>query len=141
MLGEHRGDRLADIAHASLRERRLAIGLQLLGRGIAEIDRRQIANVFAGPHRDDAGHCARGLGIDGDDVAMRVLRTDDAHVKLARESDVVDKPATADQQRRVFQPGQRPAENLALRLASGFRLGVIPSCSRHRDVRGICYSA
>ncbi len=56
VLGEHRGDGIADIAHAVGRQHRLAIGLDLVGRarGIAEIDRGNAGDVGAGPHRDDA---------------------------------------------------------------------------------------
>ena len=47
----------------------------------------------------DAQH-AHGIG-----------RAHDAHMQLVRKPDIGDKGAPPGQQRRVFQPGQRLAEN------------------------------
>ena len=51
-------------------------------------------------------------GAAGDD--------DDAQVKLIGESDVVDEPAAADEQRRVLQAGYGPAEDATATLRVGF---------------------
>ena len=77
--GKHRGDRLADIAHAVARQHRLAIRIERRDRALAEIDRRHFGDVGCGPHRIDAGQRARRRGVDRDDAAMRVRRAHDAH--------------------------------------------------------------
>ena len=51
---EHRCDRLADIAHALLRQDGLAVRRQPFELGQAEIDRRNVGDVVEGPHRHDA---------------------------------------------------------------------------------------
>ena len=59
ILGEHRRDRIADIAHVGLRQRRLAefadAGGVLVG---AEVDRRKLGDVGIGPDRDHARHAS-----------------------------------------------------------------------------------
>ena len=108
--GEHRRDRLADIAHAVGREHRLAIRLQPLDAAFAEIDRRHVGDVGGGPHRDDARQRPRRRGVDGDDPAMGDLRADDPHVKLMRKRDVAGKAPAPGDQRRVFEPRHRLAD-------------------------------
>jgi len=90
ILREHRGDRLADIAHNRLRQDRLAVRQQCLGRRVAEIDRWHAGDIGAGPDRDDAGQRQRRRHVDGDDPAMRHRRADDPHVQLVRKRDIAD---------------------------------------------------
>ena len=63
--GEHRGDRLADIAHAIAREHRLAVRLQLLDAAFAEIDRRHVGDVLrrSTPRRRPAARCAAAVSM------------------------------------------------------------------------------
>ena len=85
IVGEHGGDRLADIAHLSMRQHRLAIRLERRNPSLAEIDRRHVGDIGRGPDRDDAGQRARRRRIDRDDPAMRVVRANDPHVELVRK--------------------------------------------------------
>jgi hypothetical protein len=103
------------------------------------------------------GHRAGGLGIDRDDVPVRVLRADDPHVELAREVDVVDEAAASGEERQILQTGNRTAKDLAaaagVGLSSGHhslllaqlflshflrRTAVGTSPENALDVRGIC---
>ena len=108
---EHRGDRLADIAQPVPRQQRLAIGAQRLAGRVAEIDRRQIGDVGAGPDRDDAGRGQRRRDVDAAQHGMGVGRAHDAHVQLVREADIADELAAPGEQRRVLEPRDRAAEN------------------------------
>ena len=82
IVGEHHCDWIADVAHAVGREHRLAIGFKLFEAAFAETDRRDVRNVGGAPHGDDTRKRLGGAGIDGDNLAVRDIRTDDAHVKL-----------------------------------------------------------
>ncbi len=73
ILGEHRGDRLADVAHLVRGQHRLAVRRELLDRPFAEIDRPDVVDVARGPHRDHAGQRAGLAGVDRDDAAVRVV--------------------------------------------------------------------
>ena len=57
IVGEHHRHRLADITHAAARQQRLAVRHQLLDPVVAEVDRRHVGDVLAGPDRD---HARRG---------------------------------------------------------------------------------
>ena len=65
IVGEHHRHRLADIAHAAARQQRLAVRHQLLDPVVAEVDRRDVGEVLAGPDRD---HARRGERIGGVDA-------------------------------------------------------------------------
>ena len=64
VLGEHAGDRLADVADELAREDRLTVGLQPRDPGHAEIDRRHLGDIRAGPHRDHARSAERRADVD-----------------------------------------------------------------------------
>ena len=64
IVGKHRRDRLADIAHPLARQEGLAVGRQPLDPGQPEIDRRHVGDVVAGPDRDDARQRQRRGGVD-----------------------------------------------------------------------------
>ena len=108
--GEDDRHRLADIAHAILRQHGLTIGLQSLDAREADIDRRKIGDVFGGPHRAHAGHRARLRGIDGNDPPVRVGGTDHAHVQLPRKSHVRRKAAAPGHQRPILEARNRTAD-------------------------------
>ena len=110
ILGEHCGDRLADVAHLVRGQHRLAVRRELLDRPLAEIDRPDVVDVARGPHRDDARQRAGFGGVDRNDAAVRVVGAHHPHVKLAREIDVGGETAPARDQRRVFQPLDRHAD-------------------------------
>ena len=63
VAGEHAGDRLADVAHELAREDRLAVRLQPRDPGHAEVDRRHLSDVRAGPHRDHARRAERRADV------------------------------------------------------------------------------
>ena len=85
VLGEHAGHRLADVAHELAREDRLAVGLQPRDPGHAEIDRRHLGDIGAGPHRDHARRAERRADVDGAQSAVGHRRAHDAHGELVRE--------------------------------------------------------
>jgi hypothetical protein len=112
VVGEHDRHRLADIAYAGAREQRLAVRHQLLDPVVAEVDRRHIGEVFAGPDRDHArrGQCVGG--VHRFDPAVRQRRAHDAHVKLAGKRHVAGEQATAAHQRRILDPRDRGADDV-----------------------------
>ena len=65
IVGEHHRHRLADIAHAAARQQRLAVRHEFLDPVVAEVDRRHVGEVLAGPDRD---HARRGERIGGVDA-------------------------------------------------------------------------
>ena len=111
---EHRRDRLADIAQPLPRQQRLAIGAQRLAGRVAEIDRRQIGDVGAGPHRDDPGRRQRRRDVDaratrhGHRASARPACAADAGSEMSPTNR--PRPVT---QRRVLQPRHRAAEHPA----------------------------
>ena len=68
---EHHDDWLADIAHIILCQHGLAIGFKLLQPGEAKRDRRDVGDIFMGPHRMHAGPCQRGAGVDAAKFSVR----------------------------------------------------------------------
>ena len=148
VFGEHRGDRLADIAHRAVRQHRLAIRIERRDGAFAKIDRRHVGDVGGGPHRDDAGQRPRRGRIDRDDAAVGVRRAHDAHVQLMREIDVAGELAAAGDQRRVFQPRDRLADPRHFCFFHAHRESrVFPSVARRawrghavNDVSPVCSS-
>ena len=114
IVGEHDGDRLADIAHDAVGQDRLLVGLERLQPGEAERNARDVRDVLVRPHRMHAGQGERGGGIDTLDLAMRDRRAHHAHDPLAGEVDVGGEAAAAGQQRPVFQARQRAADDFLL---------------------------
>ena len=111
IVGEHHGDRLADIAHAAARQQRLPVRHELLDPVVAEIDRRQIGEILAGPDRHHARRLT-GVGrVDGLDPAVRHRRAHDAHVKLSGERYVGSEQAEPAHQRRVLDARHRGADD------------------------------
>ena len=113
IVREHDRDRLADIAHAAARERRLAVRHQLLDAVVAEVDRRDVGEVLAGPDRDHARRGQRVGGVHRLDPPVRQRRTHDAHVKLAGKRHVAGEQAAAAHQRRILDPRHRGADDAA----------------------------
>ena len=111
ILREHRGHRVADIAHAPLGQHRLAVGFEPLRRPVgAEIDRPDVGDVLGGPDGDDARHRPCLGCVDGDDLPMGVGRAHHAHVELAGKGDVGDEAGSAGDQRRVLEALYRPPQ-------------------------------
>ena len=119
IVGEHRRDRLADVAHCAGREQPLPVGLQTFDPGQAEIDRRNVGNVGGRPHREHARFRQRRARVDRADAAVREIRAHDAHVQLLRKRNVGGKAATSGQQRAILEPLHRPADKFFLRLCVG----------------------
>ena len=75
VLGADDGDRLADVAHAVVRQRRLQERVQVLLEGPeAQRDRRQVGQVGGAQHGVHAGQLAGALGLDRP-AASRARRT------------------------------------------------------------------
>ena len=132
---EHDSDRLADIAHAIRGKDRLAVRIKPFDAGEPEIDRRNFGDIGCGPYRGDARRRARRGGVDGDDAAMRVRGTNDAHVQLMRERNVGGEAALAGDQRKVLEARDRAADE-AHRALAGLRRGVIARLAQQRWRRG-----
>ena len=97
-----------------LRQDRLPVGLEPLDPSFAKIDRRHLGNVGRRPHGINAG---RGLGfrrLDRDDTAMRMSGAHDAHMKLVRKGDIGDEPPASGDERRVFEPRDRLADDASV---------------------------
>ena len=107
---EHDRDRFADVAQPVPSKQRLAIRAQRLAGRVAEIDRRQV-EVVAGPHRGDAGCGERCRNVNGAQHRMGIGRGHDPHVQLMRETEIADKLAAPENERRVLEPQHRSAED------------------------------
>ncbi len=132
--GKDRGDRIADIAHAVFGENRLAVRIERRNAALAKIDRRHLGNVGCGPHREHARHGPRRRRVDRHDAAMGMAGAHDAHVKLMREIDIAGERAASGDQRRIFQPLDRLADEryfCARHAASCRRAFERPA--RHRE--------
>ena len=81
----------------------------------ADSVRREIGG---GQHGDDAGGLQRRFCVDSEDPRMSVRRAQDMAVDKVREAHIVDEPAFAAQQARVFAPMHRLAYT---ELAHGYR--------------------
>jgi hypothetical protein len=111
-FGENRRHRLSDVPDIVAGEYRLAIRLILLDPALPKVDRRDIENVRGCPNRNNA-RVRRGVtDIDRPNPAVGTRRADDPHVKLAREIDIAGEAALAGDQRVVFKPGHRPADEI-----------------------------
>ncbi len=119
IVGEHRRDRLADVAHRAGREQPLPVGFQAFDPGQAEVDRRNVGSVRGRPHCVDARFRQRRARVDRADAAVREIRAHDAHVQLPRKRNVGGKAATSGQQRAILEPRHRPADKFFLRLCVG----------------------
>ena len=116
--GEDRGHRLADKAHMSARQDGLAIRLQPRHQRHAKADRGDIGDVFRRPHGDRAGIRQRVGDPKTGETAERHRRAHDPHVKHVRYRDVGRKTATAGQQRAIFEPLNRSADQAHLRISA-----------------------
>ena len=110
------GDGLADIAHAIGGQDRLAIRIEALDAGEAEIDRRNVGHIRRGPDRNDARHVACRGRVDRADTRMGIGGADHAHVQLMRERDVGGKAAVAGDERPIFKTRYRAADEIHLKL-------------------------
>ena len=101
---EHRGDRLADIAHAVLRQDGLAIGLEALDPGQAEIDRRNVGDIVgrSRPRPRPAAPARRSCRSTGCGRARWAERTT-RMCSYAGNDDIGREPAAAGDQRPVLQ--------------------------------------
>ena len=129
IVGEHRGDRLADIAHNSLRQHLLAVGLQLRQPGRAKSDRRDCATSIAVHTACTPGSVSASSTSITDQPAVRDRRAHHAHVQLAREGDVGGEPAAAGQQRPIFE--REPSGRRICRRPS------LPRISSRRRAHGL----
>ena len=124
IVREHHRDRLADIAHAAARQHRLAIGHELLDAVVAEIDRRQIGEVVAGPDR----HHARAASAPPRRRSRRSAHARAASAPRACEAGAETKrrPRTG-RGRRTSGPSSRRGSEAPMIFAAGRR-----SCAAFR---------
>ncbi len=115
-FGDHDRDRVADVVGLVRRNRRMRRHLHrraVLGKHgpaadqSAKFCRRKIR---AGQHRDDAGHAGRGLGVDLFDFRVRMRRTDEIDVGLARTIDVVRVLTLAGNETKIFLAANRSTD-------------------------------
>ena len=136
--GEHRGNGIANIAHAVRGEDGLAIGGEALDPRQPEIDRRDVADIGEGPYGGDAGQGAGRGGVDPDQPAVRHRRAHHAHGELVREADIGGELAVPGHQRAIFEALDRAADEAhgdhaafaaAARSAARMRWGVAGNSS------------
>ena len=112
-IGDHHGDRLADVTDFIARQRRLRARRRDRGIGREHRDRRaahRLGQIVGGEHRMDARHRHRGADVDAADHGMGMRRAHEAGVQQARQFQVVDEAAAAGEQRRIFEPLHARAE-------------------------------
>ena len=108
----HRGDRLADVADLTARERRLgARGVQAhvrIGRvRVVRGQRLLELGKVAGDEHGDAGERAGGGGVDGHDSRPSVRGTHDRDVETTGRRDIVDEPPAPGDEPLVLPPTRR----------------------------------
>ena len=108
VLGEHRRDRIADIAHRSPCQHRLAVGLERFESGLRG-NRSAACRRYRRRSRPQARPASRSAAasIDRADCAMRMVGAHHAHVQLGGKLMSAAKRPAAGDQRRVFQPRDR----------------------------------
>ena len=112
ILGKHRGDRVAHIAHPAAGQDALAVAIQSRDLAQAKVDRRNVGHIRGGPDRMHARRVASGRCIDRQKPGVGVGRAHHTHVQLAEKGDIGGKPALAEQQRPILEAGDRTADNL-----------------------------
>ena len=119
-IGDHDGDRLADIADLAMRDHRLLVGLERRHLLLPERNLRDGAERRAHVRRrDDGVHPGareRRRRVDGDDAAMRHGAAQDRRMQQAVAHDVVDILAAAAQETQVLDALDRAADQ-RIRLA------------------------
>ena len=107
-VGQHHGDRLADIAHLVVRDHRLLERLELRQRlQPHRDDRRAARHVGRGDDRMHAGHLQRRRGVDRDDAAVRHRAAQDHGIEQASGREIVDILAAAAQEAQILAPLHR----------------------------------
>jgi hypothetical protein len=102
-LGDHRGDRLADIAHGLMRQwaARRHLGLAAIGigkyRGESEIAAALLGHVVPGEDSDHAGRLAGGCGVELDDPGVGMRRAHQHDMCLIGPREIVGEAAGAGQ--------------------------------------------
>ena len=112
IFGEYQGHRLADIAHAVVRQHGLLIGLQAADAREADADRRHMAHIVEGPHGVHAGMGARLGLVDGNQLAVRHRGPHDAHMELPRRREIGGVLPAPEKQRAVLKALERGADVL-----------------------------
>ena len=107
-IGDHDGDRVADVIGLAGGDRRVRrhlhrrAVLRQHGPAADQIAELVLGELRAGEHAGDAGHAGRGLGVDVPDLGVRVRRADEIDRGLARPADVVGVVAFAGDEAMVF---------------------------------------
>ncbi len=112
-VGDHDGDRLADIADFVARQGRL--GARHGDRRSRQQERHalrphRLRQIGRRDHRVHAGNRQSLARVDHADAGMRMRRAHEAGMQHAGQPHVVDEAATAGEQGRVFEPAHACAE-------------------------------
>jgi hypothetical protein len=107
-LGDHHGDRLADMHDALGRQGRPERHHQRLaaaaGQGRMPADAADAFEILGGEHADHAGRLGGGLNIDADDVRERVRRAHEIRISLVRQRRIGDVAPVPAHQGIVLDP-------------------------------------
>ena len=110
-VGEHHGQRLADIAHLVARHDRLTEGLELRHRLQSHRNQRDcITEIGRGDDRMHAGHFSCTRYVDSADAAMGDRAAQDRRVQHVVTGEIVDILAAAADEAKVLQPFDRLAD-------------------------------
>ncbi len=107
-FGEHRRDRLADVAHGASRQRP-ARAFHHAGQHPSRAHRPNAVplEVLAGRYENIAG----AAGFDAQNTRVRVRRAHQRAVEHARKDEVIDEIAAAGEQACVFDAADRRADH------------------------------
>ena len=97
-IGDHHGDRLADVTGFVARQRRLRARRRDGRIRRKHRDRHpahRLGQIVGGEHRMDARHRHGGADVDGAHHRVRVRRAHEAGVQQARQFQIVDEAAAA----------------------------------------------
>ncbi len=127
-LGEHDRDAVADEADLVARERPVIGVFHVFGDGPRARQRRGevVDQLRARDHVDDAGHRLGARRVDADDLRVRDLAADEAHVRGTGHDDVVDEAGLTSEQRRVLLAQGAPTEDLGAGLGDRGHRGTPP---------------
>ena len=111
--GGHRGHRLTLVAHAVARH-------QVVGGVAHRVAGRELGEVVARDDRLDAGHRERGLGVDRDDLRVRVRRAQHVAVEHAGQDHVGGESSAAGDLVEAIRANRPRADELVwIRLGGG----------------------
>ena len=113
---DHDGDRLADERHFTVGERERPALIELCA-GIRNTHHAPLpqhrGEIVERQHGDDARHCAGRDRIDATDQRVRMRAAHEGRVQRAGSGNVIDEARAAGQQRKILEPRDPCADQLA----------------------------